>query len=210
MAAIANIKHHIANTVCPAVSNHVKEQVTVGSLEADTSSSLTRRNDRADFKSRDIFTSTRKLTEQLICRIVFICGKFDTALRLVGSIYCTALVDETGHSVKIGHLCPIYSIRGSDRSADVCAALAATLTSALGATLTATLRTILLCFSRYNSETVVAEDCACAVTAHANCREDLCGQIPSEGVRIGINCNVIYIKRYGIGRSTFQVFCYQF
>ena len=197
MAAIANIKHHIANTVCPAVSDHVKEQVTVGGLEANTSSSRTGRNNCADFKSRDIFTSTRKLTEQLICRIVFICGKFDTALRLVGSIYCTALVDETGHSVKIGHLCPIYIVRGGDRSADVSAALAATL------------GVILLCFSRHDSVTIVAEGCACAVTAHADCREDLRSQIPAKGVCIRINRNVIYIKCYGVGRSASQVFCHQ-
>ena len=205
MAAIANIKHHIANTVCPAVSDHVKEQVTVGGLEAHASSSRTRRNNCADLKSGYIFGSTRKLTEQLIRCITFICGKFDTARCLTGSIYCAAQVDEAGHSIKIGHLCPIYIIRGGDRSADVSAALAAT----LGATLRTALGVILFCFPRHDSVTIVAEGCACAVTAHADCREDLRSQIPAKGVCIRINRNVVYIKCYGVGRSASQVFCHQ-
>ena len=130
-----------------------------------------------------------------------VCGKFDTARCLTGSIYCAALVNEAGHSIKIGHLCPIYIIRGGDRSADVSAALAATLRTALGV--------VLFCFPRHDSVTIVAEGSACAFAAHAYCRENLYGQIPSERIPISINRNVIYIKRYRIGRGSSQVFCHQ-
>ena len=64
---------------------------------------------------------------------------------------------------------------------------------------------VLLGLFVHHLECIICKGCACAVTAHTDCRKNLLSQIPSESVRISVNRNIIYVERDRVGCIAGQI-----